>query len=164
MPKPILVGGGVGVPPLIFLGRTLRRQGFEPLMLLGARGIGEVLGRDDLQQLAIETRIATDDGSLGRRGHVTELLEEALQGDAKRVIYACGPWPMLRAVAALAACFQVPCQVSLEENMPCGIGVCNGCVIAMRQEEDAASDYGRYQRICMAGPALWADQVDWEAV
>lgn len=170
---PVLVGGGVGVPPLIFLGETLKAARLEPLMLLGARSVDEVLGTSRLNELQIETRIATDDGSAGQGGRVTELLETALQAQPRAVIYACGPWPMLRAVAALAARFSVACQVSLEENMPCGIGVCNGCVVAMKNtggaDEDGqksspleGADYGRYQRICVKGPALWASEVDWE--
>lgn len=182
--RPILIGGGVGVPPMVFLGKTFKETGFEPLMLLGARGADEVLATDEFRALGVETRIATDDGSLGHQGRVTDLLEVALQSSAptlvsslppdsllpQAVIYACGPLPMLRAVAAMAARFGVPCQVSLEENMPCGIGVCNGCVVAMKQDKASTTDkaadseYGRYRRICVAGPAVWASEVDWEAV
>lgn len=168
--RPVLVGGGVGVPPLIFLGKTFRAARLEPLTLIGARSAAEVLGVAQLGELRIETRVATDDGSDGHTGRVTELLEIALQNGPRAVVYACGPLPMLRAVAALSARYQAPCQVSLEENMPCGIGVCNGCVVAMKVGASShqsaaqnASDYERYQRVCVAGPALWADRVDWEA-
>ncbi|PQV63742.1 dihydroorotate dehydrogenase electron transfer subunit [Abditibacterium utsteinense] len=185
MPRPILVGGGVGVPPMVFLSKTFKDAGLAPLMIIGARGAAEVLGVDKFKQLEVETQIATDDGSLGRTGRVTNLLQVALQkmkssekANAPRaVIYACGPLPMLRAVAAMAERAQVPCQVSLEENMPCGIGVCNGCVVAMKNGDDAAdsaastagdlhdtSDYGRYRRICITGPAVWANEIDWEAL
>lgn len=168
--SPILVGGGVGVPPLVFLGKSLREAQFEPSMLLGARGATEVLGLKPLGALGIPTHIATDDGSLGHHGRVTDLLEQALQNSPRAVVYACGPLPMLRAVAQITARFAVPCQVSLEENMPCGIGVCNGCVVAMKasamapeeSSQNGAAEYGRYQRVCVAGPALWADEVDWE--
>lgn len=171
--KPILVGGGVGVPPLVFLGKTFVEAGYAPLMLLGARSASEVLGVKLFDQLHIETRISTDDGSLGQTGRVTELLSYALERDRRAVIYACGPLPMLRAVAGVAARYGAPCQVSLEENMPCGIGVCNGCVVAIKENRigdqdekraNNASDYGRYQRICVVGPALWADKIDWEAL
>ncbi len=176
---PILVAGGVGVPPMVFLGATLKAMGIEPLMLIGARSAGEFLGLDDFRQLQIETRTATDDGSAGHAGRVTQLLEFALQTQPRAVVYACGPLPMLRAVAQMAARFGAACQVSLEENMPCGIGVCNGCVVAMKADAEAGcetegesqkekanlkgGDYGRYRRICVAGPALWANEVDWEA-
>ena len=180
-PRPILVGGGVGVPPMVFLGKTFKENRFNPLMLIGARGSDEVLAFSNFEALEVETQIATEDGSLGHAGRVTELLEAALQSlmpaptclgqsDAPAVIYACGPIPMLRAVAAIAVRYKVPCQVSLEENIPCGIGVCNGCVVAMKQKDDSldaaqeASEYGRYRRICVAGPAVWASEIDWEAV
>lgn len=181
-PRPILIGGGVGVPPMVFLGKTFKDSGFEPLMLIGARGSDDVLAVSNFHDLDIETQIATEDGSLGQVGRVTNLLETALQTSAlspverapRAVIYACGPIPMLRAVAAIAARYEVPCQVSLEENMPCGIGVCNGCVVAMKQEDETSnslkkgdlgiSEYGRYRRICVTGPAVWASEVDWEAI
>lgn len=173
---PILVAGGVGVPPMVFLGKTLKELGFEPLALIGARGRGELLGVRDFNESQVETRLATEDGSAGLAGRVTQLLEIVLQNHSttrsQAVVYACGPWPMLRAVAGVAATFGVPCQVSLEENMPCGIGACNGCVVAMKRggegqrNESALSsgeDYGRYQRVCVTGPALWASEIDWEA-
>ncbi len=184
---PLLIGGGVGVPPLFFLGKTLKNLGLKPVMMIGARDHHDVLAVADFERLGIETQVATDDGSLGHTGRVTDLLSSALiqlsldksesiasESIASRaVVYACGPLPMLRAVAALAAQFEVPCQVSMEENMPCGIGVCNGCVVAMKtdgvlpnsQESGSLnnSDYGRYRRICIAGPAVWASEVDWEA-
>ncbi len=172
--QPILVGGGVGVPPMVFLSQSLKAAGLEPLMLIGARGQNEVLGLHQFKEFGVETRIATEDGTLGERGRITQLLERELQEielqEGKRaVVYACGPLPMLRAVAALAARFDTPCQVSLEESMPCGIGICNGCVIEMKPPSGVwtaptAQDYERYQRICVKGPAIWADEVAWEAV
>ncbi len=170
--RPILVGGGVGVPPLIFLGETLKRNGQTPLMLLGARRKEEIIGQYHFERLQIETRIATDDGSIGLRGRVTDLLETALQ-EMQAVVYACGPLAMLQAVAKVAESCGAPCQVSMEENMPCGIGVCNGCVVPMKARADSRlgeetrtekTDYERYQRVCVAGPALWSHLVDWEAL
>lgn len=164
-PVVLLVGGGVGVPPLIFLAQTLCARQYPPLFLIGARSQPDVLGTTGLSQMGIETRIATDDGSAGHAGRVTDLLENALSvlpPERSGVVYACGPFPMLKAVAKVAARFGVRAQVSLEENMPCGIGVCNGCVVAMKPSSES-SDYGRYRRICIEGPAVWAHEVDWEA-
>lgn len=163
-PLALLVGGGVGVPPLVFLSHTLRARQLTPLVLIGARTGSDVLAGAQFAEMGVETRLATDDGSVGQHGRVTDLLERAfdeLPKETRVVIYACGPYPMLRAVAALAARYDAPCQVSLEENMPCGIGVCNGCVVAMKSKQ-YEGDYGRYRRICLEGPALWAHEVEWE--
>lgn len=164
-PLALLVGGGVGVPPLIFLAQTLRARQEQPLCLIGARTQADVLGATELAEIGVEARIATDDGSLGHAGRVTDLLENALSAlppERSGVVYACGPFPMLKAVAKVAARFGARAQVSLEENMPCGIGVCNGCVVAMKPSSES-SDYGRYRRICIEGPAIWAHEIDWEA-
>lgn len=181
-PHHFLVGGGIGVPPLIFLARHLIGQtGTAPVFIIGARNVEQVIGVDDLSQLGIVPQIATDDGSLGLHGRVTDLLAPLLDkmGAAyaqKATVFACGPWPMLRAIALLCRQLQVPCQVSLEENMPCGIGVCNGCVVkclaspaetpATAMESQSGwtipSAYNEYRRVCVDGPAIWADQVNWE--
>ncbi|MBW3634891.1 MAG: dihydroorotate dehydrogenase electron transfer subunit [Armatimonadetes bacterium] len=159
----ILVGGGVGVPPLVFLAQTLHARRITPLTLIGARTASDVVGEGEFSAVGVETRLATDDGSVGHHGRVTHLLEQAmgkLPDGSRAVIYACGPYPMLQAVATVAARYGAPCQVSLEENMPCGIGVCNGCVVAMKPKQNEG-DYGRYRRICLEGPALWAHEIEW---
>jgi dihydroorotate dehydrogenase electron transfer subunit len=96
-------------------------------------------------------------------GRVTNLLQPmlaALSPDEERpLVYACGPLPMLRAVASLCARFEMACQVSLEECMPCGVGVCNGCVVPVREAND---DYGLYRRVCVEGPVMWAHEVAWQ--
>lgn len=158
--QPILVGGGVGVPPMVFLGETLKQAGHEPLAIVGARSKPEVLCEPQFANLAIECRVATEDGSHGRLGRVTNLLEEALQENPEAVVYSCGPWPMLRAVAAVAEKYGALCQVSMEENMPCGVGVCNGCVVAT-QPSGQSTDFERYRRVCIEGPAMWSTEIDW---
>lgn len=157
-----LVGGGVGVPPLAMLASRRGEQSGHLRAFIGARSRDEVLCREEFEEQHIPVAVATDDGTLGHHGRVTELLETALREAApdreELRIYACGPIPMLRAVARLAAEYSVPAQVSLEENMPCGIGVCNGCVVPVLH---ASSDYARFRRICVQGPVLWAHEVDW---
>ena len=169
-PTAILVGGGVGVPPLVFLGKTLRAMGCEVEAVIGARTATDILGEADFQECEIPVHVATDDGSRGHQGRVTHLLELSLDRVAQNsgseaVVYACGPWPMLKAVAEVASRRKTRCQVSMEENMPCGIGVCNGCVVEMKNENPntgrIGSEYDRYQRICVAGPAVWADEIEW---
>lgn len=154
----LLVGGGVGVPPMAMLAaRTDRKQ---VTVLIGARNADDVLCQEDFQKLDVPFEVATQDGSLGYHGLVTELLKQHLQEASKdnTAVYSCGPLPMLRAVAALCEHFDVPCQVSLEENMPCGVGICNGCVAPVLGHGD---DYSRYRRICIDGPVCWAHEIDW---
>jgi dihydroorotate dehydrogenase electron transfer subunit len=167
----LLVGGGVGVPPLAMLAQQEREAAQKapaaappaPITaLLGARCRADLLCLEDFAAGGVAVQAVTDDGSNGRQGLVTELLQKQLSGrDAalpQPVVYSCGPLPMLRAVAALCAQHAVECQVSLEECMPCGVGVCNGCVVALRQADD---DYGRYRRICVEGPVMDAREIAW---
>ena len=155
----VLVGGGVGVPPLVFAERSLRLSSVATQMLIGARSASDVLCEEEFQSVAI----ATDDGSRGHHGRIGDLLERALENSLPDAIFACGPYPMLRAVAGICHAKNVLCEVSLEENMPCGIGVCNGCVVPMRASEPVleGDDYGRYRRICVHGPACDARDIDW---
>lgn len=176
----VLVGGGVGVPPLVFLAQHLRtrlalreqsdkNRPFSLTAIIGGRTRFDVIGQSELENLQVGVQVATDDGSAGHHGLVTDLLRRHIETKASLhpdstnnsqlpIVYSCGPYPMLRTVAHLCAEFEVPCQVSLEENMPCGIGVCNGCVVPVVQ---AGDDYGLFRRICVEGPVLWSHEVDW---
>ena len=186
----LVIGGGVGVPPLVYLSQFLREKGVKVQAIIGARGRDEVIGWDELSAVCEKVSVTTDDGSLGQQGRVTDTMPDGIEQltkkvegqEIKPVVYACGPLPMLRAVARVCAQFGVRCQVSLEENMPCGIGVCNGCVVRARQpfadtNLDAEgqleinvnevvgnewSPYKGYRRVCVEGPACWADEIDWE--
>ena len=149
--RAILVGGGVGIAPLAILQDTLlarvsaagdgARQSAHPSTLLGfrdgERAAGAALLRDPL--------IATDDGSVGHDGLVTELLTAELQRDAHALVYACGPAPMLEAVRALCAARAIPAQLALESGMACGFGACFGCVVPT---------VDGYIRLCVDGPVL----------
>jgi len=167
-PHCLLVGGGVGVPALTLLATTAtpvepesRRQTAKTVRaLIGARTASDVICVDDFEGCGVPVETATDDGSAGHHGFVTELLRRYLEQHtaAPPAIFSCGPWPMLRAVAALAAEFQALCYVSLEESMPCGIGVCNGCVVPATSSGD---DYGKYRRVCIEGPVFDSREVDW---
>lgn len=163
----ILVGGGVGVPPLVMLAEQELREGRATpgslRVLAGARNAREVIGRNDFAALGLNLEVATDDGSEGEKGLVTAPLQRLLRekcAGPRPTVYACGPLPMLRAVAKLCAAYETRCQVSLEESMPCGVGVCNGCVVRVL---GASDDYGRYRRVCIDGPAMWAHEVDWDS-
>ena len=136
--RPILVGGGIGIAPLII---WQDRLGAAALVLLGFRDAAHAQGATLLRG----GRVATDDGSVGHRGLVTELLAAELGCDARAEVYACGPPPMLEAVRALCAEHAVPAQLALESGMACGFGACFGCVVPTRDG---------YVRLCVDGPVL----------
>lgn len=162
-PRNLLVGGGVGVPPMVMLAaRSVAAGGAATAMaLIGARSRVDVLCEADFARLRVPFQVATEDGSAGARGRVTDLLLLQLsQAREESKVFACGPLPMLRAVAEVCARFQVPCEVSLEEAMPCGVGVCNSCVVPVVPSV-GGDEYGSYRRICVEGPVVPSDEVDW---
>ncbi|MBI2924063.1 MAG: dihydroorotate dehydrogenase electron transfer subunit [Planctomycetes bacterium] len=149
----LLVGGGVGVPPLYFLARQLlsRHQvaADRVVALVGARSADLLACVDDFRALGIPVRVSTDDGTAFEKGRVTDLMRrEARPGDA---IYTCGPEGMLHAVVALARDLQLSCQVSVERNMGCGLGACKTCVVDMRVPPGAPP---KYRTTCREGPVF----------
>ena len=176
--RPLLIGGGVGMPPMIFLAEHLRTQKeIHPFVILGSEvpfpfrpepsqilvpGIpnGVIAAQPLLDSWNIPSRLASLQGYSGCfEGYVTDLARHwlaALDDSARAevAIFSCGPHPMLEAVAALAAEFDLPCQVSLEEFMACGVGGCAGCVVPVE------TDSGKVmQRVCVDGPVFDARQV-----
>ncbi|HUV04540.1 MAG TPA: dihydroorotate dehydrogenase electron transfer subunit [Armatimonadota bacterium] len=156
----ILTAGGIAVAPIYFLGRRIadtigcRRTTF----VIGARTQSLLVCLDKFSQLGQDVRLATDDGSAGYHGLASGLLEQCVEemGAAKPLVYACGPMPMLKAVAEIAKAHGLKCQVSTEAKMACGIGACMSCVIEVR-----FGDSSRYVRCCKEGPAFDADEVIW---
>ncbi len=141
--RAILVGGGVGIAPLAILqDALLHADAFGTVALLGFRDGTHAVGGTLLRG----AQIATDDGTVGHHGLVTELLARELDKDSAAVVYACGPSPMLEATRALCAARAVPAQLALESGMACGFGACFGCVVPMRD--------GGYVRVCVDGPVL----------
>jgi dihydroorotate dehydrogenase electron transfer subunit len=122
---PLLVGGGVGVAPLLYLGAELKRMGFEPTFLLGARTKNDLLMLDEFEKYG-RVLITTEDGSEGERGFVTQ--HSALQQEHFDFIQTCGPTPMMKAVARYARETETECEASLENLMACGLGACLCCV------------------------------------
>lgn len=163
----VLVGGGVGIPPLHHLAQALRAlpaaKRPEVRVLLGARNKSLLLCRNDFQKLGATLECATDDGSLGKKGYVTALLEPllALREPSTLRIYTCGPTPMLKAVSALALKYGAPCEVSVEVPMACGFGACLGCAIKVRDPKTAGSAH-RYAIACCEGPVFGAGELVWE--
>lgn len=137
-----LVGGGVGIAPLAIWQDALLAQDAPHALLVGFRDGDHALGANLLRC----ARTATDDGSLGHHGYVTELLAAELDENPHAEVYACGPPPMLEAVRALCAERGVPCQLALESGMACGFGACFGCVVPTAD--------GGYLRVCVDGPVV----------
>ncbi len=179
----VLVAGGVGIAPFPYLARKLKDLG-EVVLLAGAGREPELVGLERFDDLGVDIHVATDDGSVGHRGYVTDLLSAVLAGGpttarsarggptetvsgrlanlaaSEIAVYTCGPGVMMRKVADLCARAGVACQVSMEQRMACGVGVCYGCVA--RLHTDAGP---RYVRTCLEGPALAAERVaDWECL
>lgn len=150
----ILVAGGIGIAGLLHLAVALRDAGVPARLLFGCRTASELPLLEGFEQLDMPTEIATEDGSRGSRGLVTALLERHLGTGAE--VFACGPHPMLRAVA-LQTAGRVPCQVSMESHMACGFGVCLGCVVETARGEG----FDRYVRVCMEGPVFRAEDLRW---
>ncbi|MGB1110174.1 MAG: dihydroorotate dehydrogenase electron transfer subunit [Gammaproteobacteria bacterium] len=178
-PRPLLIGGGVGVPPMVFVADAIRRQhpDFQALAILGSEvPFPFEVGRSDIQVTGISTetsacmplledwgipsRLASLQGYSGcHQGYVTDLARlwlEAISAEERSQVevYACGPHPMLEAVARLAAEFGLPCQVSLEEYMACAVGGCAGCTVEVQTPEGPAM-----KRVCVDGPVFDARQV-----
>jgi len=154
----VLVAGGVGVAPLIFWAERLQeayRQS-SVISLLGAATEGDLVCWLELAARSDEFYVATEDGSAGEPGLVTDLLEAHLAQRPVAAVYACGPTPMLASVARLAQEVEVPCYVAMEQRMACGVGACLGCVVP------AAG--GGYVRVCTEGPVFPAEAIDWEAL
>ncbi len=153
----VMVGGGYGVPPLVFLSRELRRadQQAQIVFLIGARHKDLLLCEEELREAGIDARPSTEDGSWGAVGRVTDVLEPLLAEKAGEplTVYCCGPTPMMHAVAELCLARGVPCQLSVEVGMPCGLGVCMACVIDLAD--------GRRVRCCTDGPVFRAEELTW---
>ena len=161
--KAFLVGGGVGIPPLVLLAKGLKERKIEAGAFLGARTKDWVICREDFRRLGVPVHAATDDGTLGYKGSVVDLLCTVIASPAKRgeaiSLYICGPTPMMKAAAALARRRGIPAQVSLEERMGCAMGCCMGCVVEVNSEP--ANAHARFQRVCTEGPVFEAEEILW---
>lgn len=150
------VAGGFGVAPFVFLMEWLQRQTFPPAELqvfLGGRGKADLLCISDFEQLGVPVRLTTDDGSCGDQCRVTDPFAEALAQRPPDLVLACGPKAMLACVLGIVRAYRVPCQVSIEAMMACGMGACLGCAVEGRR------DPGRYLHACVDGPVFDADAV-----
>ena len=158
-----MVAGGVGQAPFVTLAMRLRDLGTPATLFYGARTASELYYADVFEELGVRVVLATEDGSRGSPGRVTVPLREALQAahaDSAIKLYACGPTPMMRTVASLAAGSAVVCDVSLEQVMGCGMGGCYSCVVLTRDPGQTP----HYVRSCIDGPVFDARRVVWEAL
>jgi dihydroorotate dehydrogenase electron transfer subunit len=166
----IMVAGGIGQTPFLALSQEAlhkKRYGDPPrdvpralhvTLCYGARTADYLSCVEDFQQLGIDVRLATDDGSRGHHGLVTDLLQQVLaEHHGRPRIVCCGPEPMMEAVAKIALAAHLPCQISLETPMACGIGICFSCVAKIRQA-DGSWDY---KRTCVDGPVFDAAAIEW---
>jgi dihydroorotate dehydrogenase electron transfer subunit len=154
---PLLVAGGYGMAAMYLLAQRSPRLG---MVFVGGRRRADILCEPEFRALGWEVRVTTEDGSHGERGLVTEaLLAELRSRSGRRKLFACGPTPMLRAVAGIAAEFKLAAELSMDEHMCCGVGVCLTCVIPIQ-----AGEGWEYQRTCTEGPVFEAGRVLWEGV
>lgn len=153
--KAVFVGGGIGVPPL--LGASAPYGG-NATVLLGFRSREAMILTEDFKANGADVRVATDDGSFGHHGFVTELLAQRLEEAPCDAVYACGPKPMLRLTAAEAEKRGIRCFVSLEERMGCGIGACLVCACKTRTPDGGE----KYLHVCKNGPVFDSREVIWE--
>ena len=154
---PLLVAGGYGMAAMYLLAQRSPQKG---IVFVGGRRRADILCEKEFAALGWEVRVTTEDGSHGEKGLVTQpLLAELKRHPAGRKLFACGPTGMLKAVGKLADELQVPAELSMDEHMCCGVGVCLACVIPVK-----TGDGWEYQRTCTEGPVFDARQVEWEAV
>lgn len=169
----VFVAGGIGQTPFLALGKwwlgrarygddlaRLDPTAASTTLLYGVRSVELAAGLDDFRAAGIDVELATDDGSAGHHGFVTDLLAERIaRGDRPALVVGCGPPAMLASLARLTARHGIACRVSLENHMACGFGVCFSCVAPIRQA-DGSTDL---RRVCIEGPIFAADVVAWPA-
>ena len=155
-----LVGGGYGTAPLLSLATALTERGCRVDVVLGAGSSDRLFGVLEAKRIATTMAVTTDDGSVGKRGQVTDVLPAVLAKTRSELVYACGPMGMLRAVSEAAAAHGVLSQVAVEESMACGIGVCMTCVLPVIGDDGET----RMVRSCVEGPVFLGHRVRWDAV
>lgn len=155
-----LVGGGYGTAPLFSLAEALRARGCRVDFVMGAATEHRLFGYLDAKRMSASIAVTTEDGSMGERGRVSDVLPTVLRRSGSDVVYACGPMGMLRAVSAVAVEHGLPSQCAVEESMACGIGVCMTCVLPVAGDDGVT----RMVRSCVEGPVFPGDRVRWDDV
>jgi dihydroorotate dehydrogenase electron transfer subunit len=155
----VLVGGGYGSAPLFWLAAALRERGCHVEMVLGAATRDRLFGVIGAPGGADGVTVTTDDGSLGIKGWVSDVLPDVIGRSQAGVVYGCGPMAMLRSVTTVATAHGITAHVAVEESMACGIGVCMTCVMPVRGDDGLT----RMVRSCVEGPVFRGDRIRWEA-
>ena len=152
-----ILGGGIGIFPLYELAKQAMQKGIQVNTYLGFRNKEYVVLEDEFQQVSTNLTITTDDGSYKQKGFAIDFLKQDMQNNKIDCIYACGPLPMLKAVRELAIQTGIDCQISLEERMGCGRGLCLGCAVKTAQ---SPKDAPEYYHVCKGGPVFKATDVE----
>ena len=152
-----IIGGGIGVFPLYELAKSAKNENKNVNTYLGFRNKDLVVLENEFKQVSNQLTITTDDGSYSQKGFAIDFLKKDIEAGKIDSIYACGPLPMLRAVRELALEKNIPCQISLEERMACGLGVCLGCAVKTAKSSKEAPEYWH---VCKAGPVFQAKDVE----
>ncbi len=153
--KTVLLGGGIGTPPMLFLARKLKEMGADVNVVLSFRS--DVILEEDFNSLGANIYVATADGSRGFHGNGIELIREKNLLEGTKEIFSCGPKGLLKALGNLAIENNIPCQLSLEERMGCGYGACAGCVCKIKDGDKVVK-----KGVCKMGPIFYADTIVWE--
>ena len=148
----VLIGGGIGIPPMLQLAKELPGK---VTVVVGCRDADTFLMKE-LEEAADQVVVATEDGSLGTKGNVIDAIRE--QGVKGEILYSCGPTPMLRGVKTLGEEWGVPAWISMEEKMACGIGACLACVCQSKEVDDHSKVHNK--RICKDGPVFLAEEIE----
>ncbi len=151
--KVILIGGGIGTPPMLPLAKA---YGEKAVAISGFRNASAVILQEDFAAAGAETILCTDDGSAGIHGFVTQPLEELVKNGGVDAVFACGPTPMLKRITEICKENSVYCEISLEERMACGIGACLGCACKTKRNDE---EY--FAHVCKDGPVFKAEEVLW---
>lgn len=151
--KVILIGGGIGTPPMLPLAKA---YGEKAVAISGFRNASAVILQEDFAAAGAETILCTDDGSAGIHGFVTQPLEEFVRNGGVDAVFACGPTPMLKRITEICKENSVYCEISLEERMACGIGACLGCACKTKRNDE---EY--FAHVCKDGPVFKAEEVLW---
>lgn len=152
-----IIGGGIGVFPLYELAKCAKADDKNVTTYLGFRNKDFVVLEEEFRKVSNELVLTTDDGSYAEKGFAINYLEKDIEAGKVDAIYACGPLPMLKAVQKLAIEKEIPCQISLEEKMACGLGVCLGCAVKTAK---SPKDAPEYWHVCKAGPVFNAKDVE----
>ena len=155
----VLVGGGYGSAPLFWLAEALRDRGCHVEMVLGAATESKLFGVVEARRHADGVTVTTDDGSVGTRGWVSDVLPDVIRRTGAAVVYGCGPMGMLRSITDVATAEGAVAQVAVEESMACGVGICMTCVMPVVGRDGAT----RMVRSCVEGPVFRGDRVRWDA-